>query len=285
MLKRIKWKRVFFLLSWVTALAGLAVLMSFIAESKKTVVCTDVRVLIPGTSSFIDRKEINRIVDESIGKLKGVKIETINLHHIETVLKANPYIRDVRVFADMDGVMHIEIAQRDPVLRIYNAANQDFYVDRDGVKIPASHSYTPHVMVANGFIAEGFSGKTDTLKTQLVKDIYKAAIFFETDSLWNEQIEQIYVNPQKELELIPRVGNQRILLGGVDSLALKMNNLRIFYKEVIPSVGWDAYKTISIKYSNQIVCERNSDTLKVSAPVIRPIERKEINNTAKKVKP
>ena len=35
-----------------------------------------------------------------------------------------------------------------------------------------------------------------------------------------------------------------------------MNNLLAFYKQAMPKVGWNAYKTINLKYTNQIVCER-----------------------------
>jgi len=31
----------------------------------------------------------------------------------------------------------------------------------------------------------------------------------------------------------------------------------IFYKRAIPKVGWDTYKTINLKYANQIVCQKN----------------------------
>ena len=37
----------------------------------------------------------------------------------------------------------------------------------------------------------------------------------------------------------------------------------------MPQVGWDAYKTINVKYINQIVCEKNIiDSLAVKKPVV-----------------
>ena len=63
-----------------------------------------------------------------------------------------------------------------------------------------------------------------------------------------------------DIELIPRVGNQRIILGDADSLEKKMTNLLLFYKKAMPQVGWDTYRTINIKYTNQIVCEKRDST-------------------------
>ena len=269
MLKRINWKAVLFVVAWVLCLSGLVTLMSFISVKKSGQVCREIKIIIPGTSSFIDRNDVSQLVSQNAGTLVGMPMNEINIHAIEKALKSNPYIREARVYGDMDGVLHLEVDQRQPVLRILNYSNQDFYVDREGYKIPSSVNYTPNVLVANGFIMEGFSGRIDTLRTSVAKDLFKAATFMGNDVLWKDQIEQMYVNEQKEIELIPRVGNHKIVLGTADSLDVKLNNLLIFYKKAIPAVGWDAYKTINIKYSNQIICEKSmSDSNQIKAPAV-----------------
>ncbi|HEY4197539.1 MAG TPA: cell division protein FtsQ, partial [Mucilaginibacter sp.] len=91
--------------------------------------------------------------------------------------------------------------------------------------------------------------------------------YIRKDSLWDAQIAQVYVDQNHEIELIPRVGNQRILIGNADSLDIKFHNLLAFYKQALPQVGWDAYKLINIKYSNQIVGVKNTkaDSAKMKA--------------------
>jgi len=112
-------------------------------------------------------------------------------------------------------------------------------------------------LAANGFIDEPFSGKIDTLHTEIAREVFATANFIRKDSLWDAQIGQIYVNQDHEIELIPRVGSQRILLGNADSLDAKFRNLLAFYKKALPQVGWDAYKTINIKYANQVIGVKN----------------------------
>jgi len=257
MLKRINWTSVLKGLAWVICLAGVVVLMSFVGVKKHTVKCTNVKILIPGADNFIEREEIDAILKQSQGTLIGRKLEGINLNDIEQKIKSNPYIAFAKIYADMDGVIHIEIKQRQPILRVINAGNQDFYIDRNGLKMPVSANFTANVLAANGNINEPFGGRLDTLKTQLAQDLYKTALFIKSDTLWDAQIEQIFVDEKKDIELVPRVGNQRIILGNADSLEVKMRNLLTFYKKAMPKVGWDTYKTINIKYTNQIVCERN----------------------------
>jgi len=257
MIKGIKWIRIFKLFSWVICLVGLVVLLSFVGIKRDMVVCKNVKVLIPGADNFIEREEIDAILKQSQGKLIGQKLSDINLHKIERSIADNPYIAYVKVYADMDGVIEIEVRQRQPVLRVINAAGQDFYVDRNGLKMPVSPNFTANVLAANGKIMEHFTGRVDTLVTRMAIDLYKTATFIKKDTLWDAQIEQLYVNDRNDIELIPRVGNQRIILGSADSLEVKMRNLRAFYKKAMPKVGWETYKTINIKYTNQIVCEKN----------------------------
>lgn len=271
MLKGINWKRIFKLFSWVTCLAGLVVLLSFVGAKRDTVVCTNVKILIPGADNFIEREEIDVILKQSQGKLIGQKLTNINLHKIEKSIAANPYIAYAKVYADMDGVIEIEVRQRQPILRVINAAGQDFYVDRNGLKMPVSPNFTANVLAANGKIMEHFTGRVDTLVTRLAVDLYKTAVFIKKDTLWDAQIEQLYVNDKNDIELIPRVGNQRIILGSADSLEVKMRNLLAFYKKAMPKVGWDTYKTINVKYTNQIVCEKN----KIDSLTGKPVKEKD----------
>jgi cell division protein FtsQ len=224
-------------------------------------VCKKVDIVIPGSQLFIDKQEVDNILGLNSNALIGRRLENINLHALENKLKANPFVESASVYADMDGVIQVEISQRQPMLRIMNRFNQDFYVDQHGLKIPLSNNFTAKVLVANGYIDELFARRVDSLRTQIARDLFKTADYIRKDSLWSAQIAQIYVNEQHEIELIPRVGNQRILLGNADSLNTKFKNLLAFYKQALPQVGWVAYKAINIKYINQVIGIKN-DNLK-----------------------
>ncbi|WP_432713273.1 cell division protein FtsQ/DivIB [Pedobacter sp.] len=270
MLKRIDWKSVLKCCAWVFSLAGVVVLMSFIEVKKREVKCSNIKILIPGADNFIEREEVDAILKQNQGVLIGRQLQQINLNSIEKKMIANPYIAEAKVYADMDGVIHIELEQRQPILRVINAGFQDFYIDKQGLKMPVSGNFTANVLVANGDIRESFNGRLDTLNTKKGRDLYKTALYIKADTLWDAQIEQIFLDERGDMELVPRVGNQRIILGNADSLEVKMRNLLAFYTKAMPKVGWDTYKTINIKFTNQVVCERtkpDSTLAKVYPPV------------------
>jgi cell division protein FtsQ len=269
MWNNIPWKRIGIGFCWVASLTGLIVLMSFINHKKAAVVCTGVKVYIPGNEYFIDQQQVDNILQVSSHTLVGRKMENINIHDLENKLQANPFIESAKVFIDMDGVIQVEISQRHPVLRVMNRFDQDFYVDQHGLKIPLSDNFTAQVLAANGNIDELYANRIDTLHTKMAKDIFRTAEFIRKDTLWNAQIAQIYVNQSHEIELVPRVGNHKILLGNADSLATKFHNLQIFYKQALPQVGWDKYKIINIKYANQVIGIKSDDSKTDSVTVLR----------------
>ncbi len=258
--------------AWILSLGGLVVLMGFIAVKKSEVLCKDVKVYIPGSQYFIDRQEIDHILQIKDNGLVGKRMETINIHELENRLKANPFIEFAKVYMDMDGVINVEVSQRQPVLRLMNRFDQDFYVDQHGLKIPLSANFTARVLVANGYIDELFANHVDTLHTPLAMALFKTADYIRKDSLWDAQIAQIYVDQNHEIELIPRVGNNRILIGDADSLDMKFHNLMVFYKKALPQVGWDTYKMINVKYANQVIGVRNDIAKKDSGRVKSPVK-------------
>ena len=235
MLKRINWKGILYGFICLLSLSGLVLLMSFIEVKKGAQKCKDVKVILPGRNNFIERDEVDRIL-----------------------------------YADMDGIVHVQIRQRVPILRVINMANVHFYIDGNGIKIPLSDNFTAKVLVANGFIDEDFSGKVDTLNSKLAKDLYRTAQFIKADTLWDNQIEQLFVDLKGDIEMVPRVGDHKIILGNADSLQTKFRNLFVFYKKAMPKVGWDTYKSINLKYANQIVCGKNKfDTTKIVTEINR----------------
>lgn len=261
MLKRIKMEKSSVCFLWLISLSGLIVLMSFINVKKSATTCKEVKVILPGNQFFLERAEVDQILASKNGLLVGRRLDNIDLQRLEDRLRANPFVEYANVFADMNGTVQAEIVQRTPILRVFNIAGQSYYVDQKGFKIPISSRFTANVIAVNGDIKEGFSGEVDTVRTQLVKDLYQLADFVSKDTTWNNLFVQFYVNEKKDIELIPRVGKHTIILGDASDLKDKFRRLMVFYKKAIPFVGWDAYSTINLKFTGQVVCVKSDSTI------------------------
>src|SRR5690606_18428978 len=108
------------------------------------------------------------------------------------------------------------------MLRIINYNGQEYYIDTKGAKVPVTLKYVPHVLVANGHIKEGYQKPLDTVQTQLVRDLVDIVEHVKDDALWSNQIVQLYVNGDRDIEIVPRVGTQQLVLGNARNLDNKL---------------------------------------------------------------
>lgn len=229
-------------------LSGYIFFVSFVfAEKRPEKACEEILIVVKDSldKHFVSKQDI-------LGLLKKVDLDPlnkslsqINTESIEKELMNNQMIANVEAYKTPSGKIKLEIKQKMPILRVISGGG-NYYVDNRGATMPVSPRYVVHVPVASGSVE----------KELAVTNLYKFALFLQKNDFWNNQIGQIYVHPDNEVELIPMVGNHRIVLGTLDEFEEKLDNLRLFYTQVIPKMGWERYKIINLKYKNQIVCTK-----------------------------
>lgn len=268
-LQRINWKKVLVFSMWSILGTGLLITLGFVNHVQQQLHCKNVLVSINEIvqHDFIDELEILTLI-KSKEKLVGKPLGTINTTLLEKIIMSNPFVQKAEVYSSVDGNINVNITQRNPLVRIITMHDEQFYIDDQGSFMPLSDKYTPPVIVSNGFIFDRYTeqkiniikpGLPDTGVVQsrpLIEQVFQLAKFIEADTFWNAQAEQIYVNENQELELIPRIGNHRIVIGDAENLNEKFNRLMIFYTQGLNKTGWNNYSVINLKYSNQVVCTK-----------------------------
>jgi cell division protein FtsQ len=265
---KINWKQVGLVSAWCFSIAGLFVTLGFVEEEKSAVKCNTININISDENGneFIKRNDILDLLNSKGKQPIGKQMHDINIAMLEKLVNSNPYVANAEVFSTINGELNIDIYQRNPVIRIINNKDEHFYIDDRGEFMPVSSNYTAPVIVANGFISDTYTERKvklidkNVLDTMTIKpvinELFEMAQFIRNDQFWNAQIEQIYINEQSEIELIPRVGNQRIIFGDASSLEEKFTKLMIFYKEGLNKTGWNNYTVINLKFTNQVVCTK-----------------------------
>ena len=80
----------------------------------------------------------------------------------------------------------------------------------------------------------------------------------DNNSFWQAEVVQLMITggvaKQMELSFVPRSGNFVVDLGTATDLDTKLSNLYRFYHKGLDKVGWDKYKSISLRYDGQVVC-------------------------------
>ncbi len=224
--------------------AYLIIVLTFVSAKRDEVECKGMRVTVADAvaNAFADEGDVVRVVKERYGDVAGRGITEIDKDSIERLLVGRSVVKSAQVYYSLDGYLHIEIRQRKPVLRVLN--DDGYYVDEDGRIMPLSHKYTSRVVVATGNVSRKFA----------CEELYPFVMVLRNDEFWDAYVEQIVVDGKKEVILIPKVGNFRIVLGGMKGYEQKMEKLRLFLKKGIARKGWNLYKEINLKFGRQIIC-------------------------------
>lgn len=224
------------------------VVVSFLLrDMRQDYVCHDLQVVVKDSleKHFVSEGDLISILKRA--DLNPIKrpMSDVNTEKIEQELLKNEMIANVEAYKTPSGIVKMEVMQKIPIIRIMSVTGS-YYVDNMGTTMPISRRYAAHVPIASGFVEKEFA----------VTDLYKFALFLQENEFWNDLIEQIYVFQDQEVELIPKVGNHRIMLGTIDDFRDKLDKLKLFYEQAIPKVGWEKYSVINLKYKNQIVCTK-----------------------------
>jgi cell division protein FtsQ len=250
---------------WLAMGAGLVVLLVAAIRKEDSQPCTGINVVIKGVSNnfFVDKKDILKSIDEYIdGSPVGQPVHLLNLKALESDLQKNIWVKQAQLFFDNNAILQVIVVEREPVARVFTNSGTTFYIDSATAMLPLSEKYSARLPVFTNFPSDkAVLLKQDSL---LLKDIYTISMAIQKDSFWMAMIDQIDITPQRNFELVPKVGNSIIVFGDAVNATEKLHKLLLFYKEVIIKTGWDKYSVINVQYANQVVAKRKGAEDKTS---------------------
>ena len=298
-------------------------------------------------------------------KTKGTAVDKVPLTQIEEMIARNGFVERVDAYVSYDGVLHVDISQRRPLVRLL-VNGVDSYVTAEGYVFAAPRASSLYVPVVTGSyrppfpaayegpvrahidtesakvdkrIAElerekyplyrrelqndrnlsalrrmrvkkqwwrlegsrEFDARVDALREKKAglrrtyryragvireeieriaglqeaerrkqkkleksyEDFMKLLTFVETvedDDFWRSEVVQITAKTTPsgalEVELTPRSGRFAVLFGRLEDVERKFDKLLRFYRSGLSSIGWSEYRTIDIRYNDQVVCKK-----------------------------
>ncbi|HZL08524.1 MAG TPA: hypothetical protein VFC65_00885 [Prolixibacteraceae bacterium] len=246
-------KKIIVILAWLCLTACLGFTIYYAYTQREAVRCQSIVVNInPNSPRFMDEEKIAGLVGKSGAPIIGHKLSDIDINKLEAKLTTFATLKNVEIFRKVDangfsfkGKLVISVDERTPVIRIKNPT-EDYYMDMEGIQIPVVPQYVERMMIVSGTIPD----------ENIKKSLLKMADFVNKDEFWRAQIEQVFVQENGELLLVPQVGDYLIEFGTPDDYELKLRNLKAVYQQGFKYLGWNKYKSISLKYRNQVVCTK-----------------------------
>lgn len=216
-------------------------------RSKDTTRCTQVAMVVTDSAhaGFITKAEVERILKEKHLYPVGQLLDSVNSKRIEDTLKRNPFVSNAVCYKTPGGRINVVITQRLPLLRVMAGDGSSYYLDEQGNAMQPMH-YVADLPVV--------TGRADHAYVRL--HLLPLGTALRNDPFWDGLVEQINVNAEGEVELVPRIGAQLISLGLPTGFGRKLSNLKHFYAKVMPAVGWNKYSNINLEFENQIICTK-----------------------------
>ncbi|MCJ7446923.1 MAG: hypothetical protein MUO72_04465 [Bacteroidales bacterium] len=248
----------------IVPLLYLIIMPVYLASSTSTKPCSGIMICIKDSSDyhFVTKRQLLNLVYGNTGKILGQPVSNISVFDIENRINGLRELKVAEVYMSIDGTLHVYVDQRNPVMRVIPDEGGDYFIDEEGIVMRRRNLYTPRLQVIGGNInisqamLNGVSILDTSIKNSILKDIFQLVDFINNKSFWSAQIDQIYIDGNDEIDLMPRVGNHLIHLGTIENYEGKLRNLGAFYDKVLPEVGWNKYSLINLEFRDQIVCKK-----------------------------
>jgi cell division protein FtsQ len=240
-----KLKKLLKYLLFLVLIIGLGFLYGFSSKKNENrKVTSSIVEFEDGDNYFLTHAMVNKLLIQNNESVENQAKSVINLYSLENKVSHNPYVEKASVFLTIGGALKSVIKQRTPVARIIDT-NDSYYVDKQGVIIPLSENYSARVLLISGVKSE------DDLKeiSPLINTILE-------DNFLKKEVVGIEKSDGKEYQFAVRSGDYKIDFGKLTNIDIKFKKLKAFYNKTFEDKTIQNYKTINVKYHNQVVCTK-----------------------------
>ena len=207
---------------------------------KKTIV-----EFVDENSPFITEEAVNKLLIENNSSVKNIQKDKVDLKELEQNLNNHNMIQKCEVFVTVDGVLKAVVKQKTPVARVFDS-NGSFYVDYEGHKMPLSDNFTARVPIISG-----------TINKKNSEDLTKVFRYIYEDDFLQKNIIGVEVLPDGSLKMMNRNFNYVIDFGKTINVDKKFKNYKAFFQKAVQDSLINNYKTVNLKFTQQVVCTKN----------------------------
>jgi cell division protein FtsQ len=236
----------------ILVLVGLTLgMMIYSSDYQNNKICRDVIVHFKNENElpFLDAENVKQIIETPL--ILGEPYHKINLQALENKLKRNPFIKNAELFIRPDRALQVNVELKEVAARVYEDNGKSYYIDFQGKKIPLSPNYTARTIIIRGNFNE--DSKKRFIQNEHLRNSLPFLKFISQHPEFSLILSELKISEEGNIELYPELGNFVIDFGSLENYQQKLQNLWLFYKNVLPKVGWNYYDRIVLKYNNQIL--------------------------------
>lgn len=254
-------KKILLAIVWLAVGAGTSVLLVAAIKRNDAAKCAKIEVKISGientifnSEKFVDEKDVLNVIT-TVCKTNpaGKAIGSFDLKRMEAEIEKSTWVKNAELFFDNNSVLRVNVAEREPVARLFTKTGSSFYIDATLKMLPLSDKFSAKLPVFTNFPTDNIVlSKPDS---NLLMDVKNISLAIQKDAFRMAMIDQVDITDQYNFEMIPKIGNQVILFGNGTDIEEKFSRLQLFYKNILVKTGWNKYSVINVQYKNQVVAK------------------------------
>lgn len=199
-----------------------------------------------GSPELVTAQELAALVQASMPDILAKPLADVDMSLVEGAVMKSPYLCSAEAATSISGNVVVRVVQRHVIARVF-ANDKEYYLDRKGTLVPARKGDIADLIVASGNIGVKGTG---------LKRVWLLSNYLDTHPQYSVFFDQIYLDEQCDLYLVPKLGGHVVQVGDANDLDAKFHDLMAFYTRGLSRTGWDKYAQVSVKYKGQVVCKK-----------------------------
>lgn len=220
-------------------LLGIAVIGGLYVEQNTRV--TDVRFT---GNHFTEEQDLLNAFDSPV----GLMADSLDLQSMISAIEVLPYVEQVSVSMARRGTLSMKIQEREPIGLLINNGKK-MYLDRDGIKMPDKLGKSVDLPLVYGFNLES---EKDTLNGRHFEQVRDFLVETKKDPFAWATISEVAWNEREGVVALSSENGVKLVFGH-ENFGRKLTHWQAFNAEVVSKKGIDAFRTIDLRFRDQIV--------------------------------
>lgn len=239
-------KRKWILLKIISLFAVLIFLLAFTHNKYKIREVQEVRKMINYAQGhhFVTENLVDSLLKKAHPDFPKMEMKRVNPRDMEYLLNKDEFISYANVYLENNGVLHAEIQQQNPVLRVHDDTEQ-YYITDSGKKINLSEAFSAKVLIVEG-----------DLENKEYKGLVELVKIINEDNLLKNLVVGIRKEKVNSFILLVDDGDYILELGKLENLETKLENFLVFHSEFIEKSAEIPYIKFNLRFNNQIVASK-----------------------------
>ena len=226
------------------------------AQGREQASCRNVQVVLLDSleSAIVDKQEV---LDYLTHRAVGKQTCRIDLDSIEKSLLARGEVMSAQVYAADEQTLAVQLTQRKPVLRLENSV-QRWYADPEGYLFPVTNAVDVPIVTGNIPLSldKKWRGLVPDEERDWLLGMVTLARYIDSKPALRKEIAQMDIDEEGDIVLYTSTAGPAIIFGDSGDYVTKFEKLDAWWRNIAPQLDGKTYKTINLKYNNQIICKQ-----------------------------